>query len=114
MTDGKLSWVRIYNDAGNICRVYLPEWDMPVAANASKGVIRPCGEGYFEIEIPKGIEMIISDSDKVDIRPACQADEYQPCNYYGVKKGKSLKTLMDWPYPQKYEYLFPQNPFRNN
>lgn len=114
MTDGKLSWVRIYNDAGNICRVYLPEWDMPVAANGSKGVIRPCGEGYFEIEIPKGTEMIISDSDKVDVRPACQADECQPCNYYGVKKGKSLKTLMDWPYPQKYEYLFPQNPFRNN
>ena len=111
MADGKLSWVRIYNDAGNTCRVYLPDWDVPVLANGSKGTITPCGDGYFDIEISQGAEVVISDRQKVKILPACQAERYQPCNYYGVKKGMNYNALMDWPYPQEYKYLFPKNPF---
>ena len=114
MSEGKLSWVRIYNDAGNTCRVYLPGWDAPMAANGTEGIIRPCGEGYFDIEIPQGTEIMISDRQTVEMVPACRADEYIQCNYYGVKKGKNFKTLMDWPYPKEYEYLFPKNPFNEN
>lgn len=114
MADGKLSWVRIYNDAGNTCRIYLPEWEAPVMANGTKGIITPCGNGYFDIDIPQGSEIVISDRQNVEIVPACQAEEYQPCNYYGVKKGRNYSTLMDWPYPSEYEYLFPKNPFCDN
>lgn len=111
MTDGKLSWVRLHNDAGNKCRVYLPDWNNPVVANCSKGIITPCGDGYFDVEIPQGSEIVISDLQKVEVVPACQAEKYPTCNYYGVKKGMNYSTLMDWLYPQEYEYLFPENPF---
>lgn len=111
MSDGKVKWISIYNDAGNTCRVYLPYWLEPVLANGSKGVLKPCGCGYYDVEIPQGTEIVISDRRKVEIVPACKAETYQPCHYYGVKKGKNYSTVMDWPYPQEYEYLFPKNPF---
>ena len=111
MSDGKVKWIKIYNDAGNTCRVYLPYWLEPVLANGSKGVLKPCGCGYYDVEIPQGTEIVISDRRKVEIVPACKAEKYQPCHYYGVKKGMNYSTVMDWPYPQEYEYLFPKNPF---
>ena len=83
-------------------------------ANGTKGIITPCGNGYFDIDIPQGSEIVISDRQNVEIVPACQAEEYQSCNYYGVKKGMNYSTLMDWPYPSEYEYLFPKNPFCDN
>ena len=111
MSGGKVEWIRIYNDAGNTCRIYLPYWHEPVVANGSKGVLKACGDGYYDVEIPQGTEIVISDRRKVEIVPACKAETYQPCHYYGVKKGMNYSTVMDWPYPQEYEYLFPQNPF---
>lgn len=112
MSDGKVEWVRIYNDAGNTCRVYLPYWSEPVVANGSKGVLKSCGDGYYDVEIPQGAEIIISGSRNLEIVPACQADEYQPCNYYGLKSGGHYPAVMNWPYPKEYKYLFPENPFR--
>ena len=111
MSGGKVEWIRIYNDAGNTCRIYLPYWHEPVVANGSKGVLKACGDGYYDVEIPQGTEIVISDRRKVEIVPACKAETYQPCHYYGVKKGMNYSTVMDWPYPQEYEYLFPKNPF---
>lgn len=27
-------------------------------------------------------------------------------------KGVNYSIVMDWPYPEEYKYLFPENPFR--
>lgn len=111
MSGGKLSWVRIYNDAGNVCRIYLPDWAQVVAANDTEGVIESLGDGYYEIKIPQGEEIVISDITEVEIIPVHQGRDHAAANYFGVKKGKSLKTLMDWPYPEEFDYLFPKNPY---
>lgn len=110
MSEGKLSWVRIYNDAGNTCRIYLPEWSEAVVANGGVGKINSVGGGYYDVIIPQGEEIIISDAPEVEITPIHQGMNDVSYNYFGVKKGESLKKLMDWPYPEEYEYLFPKNP----
>ena len=112
MSGGKVEWIRIYNDAGNTCRIYLPYWQDPVVANGSRGVLKACGDGYYDVEIPQGQEVVISGLPEVDICPIHQHESYVPCNYYGLKAGGHYPAVMNWPYPEEYKYLFPENPFR--
>lgn len=74
-------------------------------------MIESLGEGYYDIKIPQGGEIVISDVADVEIIPVHHGRDHVPANYFGVKKDKSLKSLMDWPYPEEFGYLFPKNPY---
>ena len=99
--NGKTEWIRIYSDAGHPCRIYLPGWENVFQLQKDKVKITHAGDGYYLIDMAKGDEVILAGTDKADIKETYQLPAPGKGNYYGVKKGKGLPRLMDWPLPEE-------------
>lgn len=94
--DGKLSWVTIHSDAGQPCRLYLPDWEKVEQVNGEPIEIEPLGKGYYNLKIQK--EQTVSLAENKDVSPVYlqTIPSAEESHYYGVKRGKGLPRQMDW------------------
>lgn len=94
---GITEWINIHSDAGQKCRIYLPEWKQVNIIKGYKVNIKSEGNGYFTIDLPKGKAITISGQPKTTIQTVYECPKEGSCNFYGVKEGKGLTRQMDWP-----------------
>ena len=99
--NGSTEWVRIHSDAGQPCRISLPEWSSVFQLQQNKVKMTSEGKGYYVFDIPEGGDIILAGTDKADTGKTYGLPDSGAWNYYGVKKGKGLPRLMDWPLPEQ-------------
>lgn len=99
-TNGQTAWVAITSEAGEPCRIHVPDWRItPNADGTREHRVRPGGRpGEFEIDLRKGESVVIhpgriTGAAIVQPLPVASGDR----NLYGVKKGKHLKQTQAWP-----------------
>lgn len=94
---GTTEWINIHSDAGQKCRIYLPDWEKIYIIKGYKAKINSEGNGYYTIDLPKGKSITISGKKDIRMHTDYEYSENGNRNYYGVKKGKGLSRQMDWP-----------------
>lgn len=94
---GITEWISIHSDAGQKCRIYLPDWKQVYILKGYKAKINSEGNGYYTISLPKGKSITISGEKETKIQHEYKYSENGNSNFYGVKIGKGLSRQMDWP-----------------
>ena len=94
---GQTEWVRIHSDAGQECRIYLPDWKQVYVIEGYQGRISPEGDGYYTISLPQGKTVTLSGDQSVKPQADYPYSKSGAGNFYGVKLGKGLPKQMDWP-----------------
>lgn len=99
-TNGQTAWVALTSEAGEPCRILVPDWRMaPHAEGAREHRIRPTSrQGEFEIDLRKGESILLHPGSR-SVRAVMEALPVDPAgrNLYGVKKGRQLKQHQAWP-----------------
>lgn len=98
--NGNTQWVAITSEAGEPCRIHVPDWRIaPRAEGTRKHQLRPGKRpGEFEIDLRKGESVLLfpgraTGGASVQALPIAPGDR----NLYGVKKGRHLKKTQAWP-----------------
>lgn len=94
---GQTEWVRIHSDAGQECRIYLPDWKQVYVIEGYQARISPEGDGYYTISLPRGKTVTLSGDQSVKPQADYPYSKSGAGNFYGVKLGKGLPKQMDWP-----------------
>lgn len=94
--DSKTQWVAVKSLKGKPCVIKVPDWEKAIQiGGASTPEIEIVGQGEFAINLKEGEEIIIAqEAQKAEINAIAHSAEEQ--NYYGVKEGESLKTIMEY------------------
>ncbi|WP_052329525.1 glycosyl hydrolase family 95 catalytic domain-containing protein [Rhodopirellula sp. SWK7] len=101
-TQGKTQWVAIKSLAGEPCVLKVPGWDSAKTTGDIK--VNKIAAGEFSIDLKAGQEILLV-SDDYESNPVIASIPHDKAeqNLYGVKKGMSLKEIMEYPVPE-YEY----------
>jgi len=100
---GKTDWVSIKSLTGEPCVLKVPGWDSAVPSSENIKVTK-IADGEFRIDLKAGQDILLTSgafkgNPVIDSIPHDKAEQ----NLYGVKKGMSLKEIMEYPVP---EYLY--------
>ena len=104
-SDGKTQWIKIKSLVGLPCIVKVPGWTSAVSLAKNNDIkVRKIADGEFNIGLKAGQEVtLISGSFKgkpvIEPVPHMKSET----NQYGVKKGMSLKKIMEYQVPD-YKY----------
>lgn len=92
---GRTDWISIGSKDGGECILRLPDWDRVVCLNRDDCRIVPLGHDEYSVYVEAGSTVCLSDRESAT--PVWHVPSSAPCSYYGVKEGKGLDKLMDWP-----------------
>lgn len=97
--NGKTQWVEIKSEKGEPCHIFLPQWGE--VYQVSKGrttAITSQGDGVYHIDLKAGETIKLAPTQSTDSLPVLiDANEHSGRNHYGVKQGKGLPRIMEWP-----------------
>lgn len=93
MKNKKVEWIIISADADGECVLDVSGWNNVLCLNKDIDIKR-IDKNTISINLNKGDEIYLSDN--LYCVPKFQCSEPLNESYYGLKKGKQLKTVMDW------------------
>ncbi len=99
MENHEISWVKIKSLRGEPCFVKIPGWKKAFQIHGGRKIgINGIGNSEFRIDLNAGEEIMLAPARKPGkfvLSPVVNpASDY---NLYGVRKGKNLEKLMEWP-----------------
>ncbi|AWW32780.1 hypothetical protein DN752_23005 [Echinicola strongylocentroti] len=99
LENGQVQWVRIKSLAGKPCKLVVPGWENAVTVGMDNEVnITKTEQGEFSIELGKNDTVVLSPAvleSIPSIMPVAHPDD--ETNYFGVKKGRKRKPLLEAP-----------------
>ena len=102
--DGKTKWISIKSLSGKPCVLKVLDWsDAVQIGKRNKISIKKISENEFFIDLKKGETIVLVDnkSNKIELKSIEHSNS--EIHQYGVKKGESLKKIMEYRSP-KYGY----------
>lgn len=99
---GKTQWVSIKSLSGKPCVLKVMNWtDAIQISKKNKITIEKISENEFSIDLKKGETILLVEKEKLNtIEMNSIKHLKKEINQYGVKKGKSLKEIMEYPVPE--------------
>lgn len=94
MKNKKIEWIEVSADVSGECVFDVGEWENVFCINKDIEIKR-IGKNKISIELNKGDKVYLSDDP--DCVPMLETPKAIEKSYYGLKKGKELKSIMDWP-----------------
>lgn len=95
--NGQTEWISIHSEQGRKCLLYIPEWaEIYQVSKGRKIAIWEKGNHLFQIDLKKGESIMLS----YNPHSKGRIKLVQPGtlkNFYGVKEGKGLSRIMNWP-----------------
>lgn len=104
-SQGKTDWISVKSLSGEPCVVKVPDWTIPIQIGKGKKIpITKIVEGEYRVDLKAGEEIVLTSGVKAT-KPVVKSILHSSVelNLYGVKKGKQLPKIQDWPLP---EYKF--------
>ncbi len=100
--NGQTQWVKIKSLAGEPCVVKIPGWtEVFQKSKGQKINITYLSNNEFDLDLKAGEEIILLPDSNLKIEPVAPITSTTgKFNYYGVKKGKELKSDQNWPLPE--------------
>lgn len=101
-TKGETEWVSIKSLSGKPCVLKVLDWNNAIQINdGDKIKIEKISENEFSIDLKKGETILLVEKTKFNrIEMNSIKHPKKEINQYGVKKGKSLKEIMEYPVPE--------------
>ena len=95
----RTEWITISSEKGNPCIVKLPGWtDVVQISNERKINIKKLDNGEYSIDLQKGETITLAPNSSakavIDLNTAVNDSDR---HFYGVKQGKGLDRIMEWP-----------------
>lgn len=97
--NGATRWISLTSEKGQPCRIYLPEWSHVYQISSGRPVaIKSMGNNLYEIDLKAGESVSIASDNTIETEAeSIPSANGQQTNFYGVKSGKGLPRIMDWP-----------------
>lgn len=100
--EGKTEWISIKSLSGKPCVLKVLDWNNAVQVSKGKQIkVEKISENEFLIDLKKGETTVLTSGNKpVKIELNSMKHSQSEVNQYGVKKGMSLKTIMEYRSPE--------------